>query len=108
MHEGAVKALVAEDEAHLRDELCEALQTLWPTLQIVARVGDGASAIDAWQRLQPAFVFLDIHMPGGSGLEVARVVSGRSHFVFITAFDQYAVQAFEHGAVDYILKPFSM
>jgi DNA-binding LytR/AlgR family response regulator len=108
MHQGAVTALVAEDEAQLRDELCETLQMLWPTLQLVARVGDGASAIEAWQRLQPTFVFLDIHMPGESGLDVARVVSGRSHVIFVTAFDQYAVQAFEQGAADYVLKPFSL
>ncbi|MEO6185935.1 MAG: LytTR family DNA-binding domain-containing protein [Steroidobacteraceae bacterium] len=103
-----ITALVAEDESGLREELCEALQRLWPALQLVARVADGADALAHWERLQPDVAFLDIQMPRVNGLDVARVVSARSHVVFVTAYDNHAVQAFEHGAVDYVLKPFDM
>jgi DNA-binding LytR/AlgR family response regulator len=104
----AVTALVAEDETRLREELCEALERRWPELHIVARAADGTEALAAWDKLRPDVVFLDIQMPGVSGLEVARAVSGRSHIVFVTAYDAHAVRAFEHGAVDYLLKPVDM
>jgi len=102
----AVKALVAEDEANLRDELCEALKSLWPELDICARASDGDEALRAWELHRPEVLFLDIRMPGHPGLEVAKRVSGLCHVVFVTAYEQYAIAAFEQGAVDYLLKPF--
>jgi DNA-binding LytR/AlgR family response regulator len=102
-----VKAVIAEDEPLLRAELREALAALWPELDIVAEVGDGAEAIREMERLQPSILFLDIQMPGQSGLEVAARASGRMHVVFVTAYSAYATAAFEQGALDYIVKPFS-
>ena len=98
-------AIVAEDEGILRAQLEGKLRKLWPELDIVASVEDGAAALDALEDRAPDFMFLDIQMPEMTGLEVARHVAGRSHVVFVTAYDQYAIQAFETGAVDYILKP---
>jgi DNA-binding LytR/AlgR family response regulator len=100
-------AVIAEDEEVLRGELREMLAAQWPELDIVAEVGDGAAACRAVEELEPSIVFLDIEMPGASGLEVARRVSGKCHVVFVTAYDKYAVAAFEQGAVDYVMKPFS-
>lgn len=101
-----VRAVVAEDEAHLRDELCELLASLWPSLDVCARVGDGCAAVDACERLRPDVAFLDVQMPGLSGLDVARRIADACHVVFVTAFDDYAIDAFEQGALDYVLKPF--
>jgi DNA-binding LytR/AlgR family response regulator len=98
-------AIIAEDEPVLRAEIRDSVRMLWPELTIQAEVGDGAEAILAIDRGAPNIVFLDIHMPGQSGIDVARHASGKSHVVFITAFDGYAIQAFEQGAIDYILKP---
>jgi DNA-binding LytR/AlgR family response regulator len=98
-------AVIAEDEPLLRSEIRDTLLHLWPQLRIGAEVGDGLQAIDALERLSPDVLFLDIQMPGASGLEVARCASGRAHVVFISAFDAYALTAFEQGAIDYILKP---
>jgi len=100
-----VRALVAEDEANLRDELCEGIMSLWPELQICARASDGGEALRAWEKYRPEVLFLDMRMPGCSGLDVARRASGRSHVVFVTAYEQFAIAAFEQGAVDYLLKP---
>jgi len=100
-------AIIAEDEEVLRGELREMLATQWPELDVVAEVGDGGAACRAVEELAPSIVFLDIEMPGASGLEVARKVSARCHVVFVTAYDKYAVAAFEQGAVDYVMKPFS-
>jgi DNA-binding LytR/AlgR family response regulator len=99
------RAIIAEDEAELRAELTELLADVWPDLEIVASVADGLKATRALELLRPDVLFLDIEMPGLSGLEVARVASGRCHVVFVTAYDQYAVRAFEHGAADYLMKP---
>ena len=99
-------AVIAEDEPPLRRELRDALAALWPDLQIVAEAENGVAAIDALDKHRPDVIFLDIQMPGMTGLDVARVASGRCHVVFVTAYDQYAVAAFERGAVDYVLKPF--
>jgi DNA-binding LytR/AlgR family response regulator len=99
--------VIAEDEPLLRSEIRESLQALWPELTIRADVGDGLQAIEAIDRFAPNVVFLDIEMPGLSGLDVAQHASGKSHVVFITAFDEYAVAAFERGALDYLLKPIS-
>src|SRR5438034_5004862 len=98
-------AILAEDEAILRHQLEGKLAKLWPELEIVASVEDGAAALEALEARAPDFMFLDIQMPEVSGVEVARQVGGRSHVVFVTAYDQYAIEAFETGAVDYILKP---
>jgi DNA-binding LytR/AlgR family response regulator len=98
-------ALVAEDEDPQRRALCGLLADLWPELAIVAECGEGCAALEALDSLAPQIVFLDIRMPGRSGLDVARAASGRSHVVFTTAYDEYAVAAFEEGVVDYLLKP---
>jgi DNA-binding LytR/AlgR family response regulator len=98
-------ALIAEDEPILRQQLEAKLAKLWPGLEIVACVEDGAAALDALEERMPDLAFLDIQMPEVTGVEVARHIAGRAHVVFVTAYDQYAIQAFETGAVDYILKP---
>ena len=98
-------ALIVEDEPLLAAELREELGRLWPELVLLEPVHDGVAALREIDARRPDVLFLDIQMPGLTGLEVARVAGGRSHIVFITAFDQYAVQAFEQGAVDYLLKP---
>ncbi|HET7400928.1 MAG TPA: LytTR family DNA-binding domain-containing protein [Usitatibacter sp.] len=98
-------AIVAEDEPILRAQLEGKLRKLWPELQIVASVEDGAAAVEALEEHTPDYLFLDIQMPEMTGVEVARHVRDRCHVVFVTAYDQYAIQAFETGAVDYILKP---
>ena len=98
-------AIVAEDESILRAQLEGKLRKLWPELEIVASVEDGAAALEALEDRVPDFMFLDIQMPEMTGVEVARHVGNRSHVVFVTAYDQYAIQAFDAGAVDYILKP---
>ena len=98
-------AIVAEDEATLRHQLIEQLGQLWPELTIVGEAADGVQALRLLDEHQPDVVFLDIQMPGATGLEVARQASGRCHVVFVTAYDQHAVAAFDQGAVDYVLKP---
>lgn len=98
-------ALIAEDEPLLAAEIQEELARLWPELVICATVHDGHEALREIERHQPHVLFLDVKMPGLTGIEVARVAGTRAHVVFITAFDEYAVQAFEEGAIDYLLKP---
>jgi DNA-binding LytR/AlgR family response regulator len=100
-------AIIAEDEPLLREELKDALAELWPEVEIKAEAANGTQAIRALQTCTPDVLFLDIQMPGMSGLDVARVASGRCHVVFVTAYDQYAVAAFDQGAVDYVMKPLS-
>lgn len=100
-------ALVAEDEATLRQQLVEQLSQLWPDLVIVGEAADGIQALRLLDELRPDVLFLDINMPGATGLEVARQASGKSRVVFVTAYDQHAVAAFEQGAIDYVLKPIS-
>jgi len=100
--------VVAEDEALLREALVGALRQAWPELDIAAECADGGSALEAISELQPDVAFLDIRMPGLTGLEVAAgavSASPRTQVVFVTAYDQYAIDAFEKGAVDYLLKP---
>jgi len=101
------RAVIAEDESLLRDQLRELLAAAWPELDIVALAEDGRQAIRALEDQKPDVLFLDIQMPEATGLEVARLASGRCHVVFVTAYDQYAVAAFEEGAVDYVMKPLS-
>ncbi len=101
-------ALIAEDEPLLADELAEALARLWPELAVVARARDGIDAVRLVDEHRPDVAFLDIQMPGMSGLEVAKQVGTRAHVVFVTAYDQHAITAFEQGAVDYVLKPLAI
>lgn len=103
-----LKCVVAEDETLLRESLVQLLGQVWPELDIVAACEDGGSALEAIAEHRPQVVFLDIRMPGLSGLEVASslVEAGiKTEVVFVTAYDQYAIDAFERGAVDYLLKP---
>ena len=103
----APRAVIAEDEGNLREQLRESLAAAWPELQVCAEAADGHQALRALEEHAPDVLFLDIHMPGLSGLEVARSASGRCHVVFVTAYDHYAVSAFDQGAVDYVMKPLS-
>jgi DNA-binding LytR/AlgR family response regulator len=104
-------AIIAEDEPILRAQLKTKLTKLWPDLTIVADVGDGEAALEAIAEHQPQLAFLDIQMPEMTGIEVARSLAAnkqlKCHIVFVTAFDQYAVDAFNTGAIDYVLKPYS-
>ena len=101
----APSAIVADDEPLLRRELRETLADLWPELEIRQECADGAAALKAIEELHPSISFLDIRMPKLSGLEVAERVQGSTQVVFVTAYDEHAVAAFEQGAVDYLLKP---
>lgn len=101
----AVKILIAEDEELMRERLSGLLHTMWPEAQIVKQAENGNEAWDGFLEYEPDVVFLDIRMPGLSGMEVARKIGKAAHLVFITAYDQYALDAFETGAVDYLLKP---
>ena len=99
------RAIIAEDEPLLREELAELLASLWPELGIVAQTADGIATLQALEKHSPDILFLDINMPGLNGLDVARQASGRCHVVFVTAYDQHTLAAFEQGAADYLLKP---
>ncbi|NUO77088.1 MAG: response regulator, partial [Lysobacter sp.] len=102
------KAVIAEDEALLRQALLDLLADAWPELDVVAACEDGAEALEAIAAHTPDVAFLDIRMPGLSGLDVAAAAaeaSPHTRIVFVTAYDQYAVDAFERGAIDYLLKP---
>lgn len=108
MSETVRTCIVAEDESLLRQALIDQLRVAWPELQVVAECEDGASAVDALAEFTPDIAFLDIRMPGLTGLEVATAAaqaSPRTQIVFVTAYDQYAIDAFERGAIDYLLKP---
>ena len=104
-------ALIADDEPLLRDQLKLRLRKLWPELSLAAEAINGAEALSLFEEHEPDVVFLDIHMPVMTGLEAARLIgrgrSKRAHIVFVTAYDEQAVEAFERGAVDYVLKPFN-
>jgi len=102
----APTALIADDEPLLRERLRAHLTRLWPELQIVGEARNGREAIEMFDELAPQIVFLDVQMPGLSGIEAARAVARRSQIVFVTAHAKYAVEAFEHGAIDYLVKPF--
>lgn len=101
-----MRALIADDEPHLALYLQEQLALLWPELEIVHVARNGDDAASSIEELEPDLAFLDIQMPGMSGLEVAQGIEGDTLVVFVTAFDRYAVQAFDHAALDYLLKPF--
>jgi len=98
-------ALIADDEPLLRDRLRALLARLWPELVVVAEARNGREAVEMFDEHQPQIVFLDVHMPGLNGIEAARSVARRAQIVFVTAYEQYAVQAFEQGAIDYLVKP---
>ncbi len=99
-------ALIADDEPLLRQRLVGLLARAWPELRVVAEARNGREAVDLFETHAPRIVFLDVHMPGLSGIDAARSMVGRTQIVFVTAFEQYAVQAFEQGAIDYLVKPF--
>ncbi len=103
----ALTAMIADDEAPMRDLLRARLAAVWPELRIVAEAANGVEAVELGERHKPDIAFLDIRMPGMSGIEAARQLYQRSHIVFATAYDQYALDAFEQGALDYLLKPVS-
>ena len=98
-------AIIADDERLMRDQLVLRLQQAWPELTILDQAKNGEEAVALVKQHQPDFAFLDIRMPGKTGLDAAREIAGQTHIIFITAYDQYAVEAFEHGAIDYVLKP---
>lgn len=98
-------ALIADDEPVLRTHLREHLARLWPELEIVAEARNGREAVELFDAHAPQIVFLDVHMPGVNGIEAARSIARRAQIVFVTAYEQYAVQAFEQGALDYMVKP---
>ena len=101
----APTAVVADDERLMRVQIIDRLKEAWPELSIVGEASNGHEAVAIVQSLQPDIVFLDISMPGMDGIQAARALAGQVHVVFVTAHDQYAISAFEHGAVDYLLKP---
>lgn len=98
-------AIIADDERLMREQLRMCLQAAWPDLQIVGEAKNGEEAVQLVGELKPDLTFLDIRMPGKTGMEAARDIGERSQIVFVTAYDQYAVEAFERGAIDYVLKP---
>ncbi|SFL85840.1 LytR/AlgR family response regulator transcription factor [Rugamonas rubra] len=98
-------AIIADDERLMRDQLRMRLGQVWPELEIIGEAKNGDEAVDLVDQLKPDFTFLDIRMPGKTGMEAAAVIGNKSHIVFVTAYDAYAVEAFERGAVDYVLKP---
>jgi len=102
-----ITAILADDEALLREHLREKLTALWPELDIVGEAANGMEASDLIAKLKPDIAFLDIKMPGRTGIEVAQGIETATRVVFVTAYDQYAVEAFESEAVDYVLKPVS-
>lgn len=99
-------ALIADDEPLLRERLRSHLQRLWPELEVVAEARNGREAVELFDQYLPQVAFLDVHMPGLNGVEAARSIARRAQIVFVTAYEQYAVQAFEQGAIDYLVKPF--
>jgi DNA-binding LytR/AlgR family response regulator len=101
----APRILIADDEPLLRAELEAALAALWPEAQLVASAGDGIEALRLARELEPDIAFLDIRMPGLNGLELARTFGSRTHVVFVTAYQEHALAAFDEGAADYLLKP---
>ena len=98
-------ALIADDEPLLREAFVRLLANAWPELEVVALARNGREAVEDFEAHQPNICFLDVHMPGLSGVEAASHIGRRAHLVFVTAYEQYAVQAFEHGVLDYLVKP---
>ena len=98
-------AVIADDERLMREQIVARLKEAWPELAIVGEAANGREAVALVRSRSPDIVFLDIRMPEMDGIEAARALAGEAHVVFVTAYDQYAVSAFEQGAVDYLLKP---
>ena len=98
-------ALIADDEPLLREALARQLAQVWPELEVVAQARNGREAIRLFEAKHPDICFLDVHMPGLSGVEAAHHIGRRAHLVFVTAYDHYAVQAFAQGVLDYLVKP---
>lgn len=98
-------AIIADDEPLLREELAALLTRAWPELTVVAQARNGREAVELFEAHSPSICFLDVHMPGMTGIEAAQKIGNRAHLVFVTAFEQYALKAFEHGAHDYVVKP---
>ena len=103
---GSVRALIVDDEPLLRTHLAHHLAQLWPELEIAGEARNSREAVDLVEQLRPDVVFLDVHMPGMNGVEAARLMGPDVQIVFVTAYEQYAVAAFEQGAIDYLVKPF--
>lgn len=101
----APTAIIADDERLMREQLRRRLRDAWPELQVIAEAVNGGEAVEQVASLRPDLAFLDIRMPGKSGIEAAREIGSRCHIVFVTAYDVHAVEAFEQGAIDYLLKP---
>jgi DNA-binding LytR/AlgR family response regulator len=101
----AARAIIADDERLMREQLRARLTEVWPELEVVAEAKNGHEAVELVQQLRPHLAFLDIRMPGMSGVEAARAIGGDCHIVFVTAYGEFAIEAFEQGAVDYVLKP---
>lgn len=98
-------ALIADDEPLLREALAGQLAQVWPELEVIAQARNGREAVELFEARRPDVCFLDVHMPGLSGVEAAHRIGNRAHLVFVTAYDHYAVQAFAHGVLDYLVKP---
>jgi len=98
-------AVIADDERLMREQIAGRLRDAWPELVIVGEAANGREAVALVQALAPDIVFLDIRMPEMDGIAAARALAGQVHIVFVTAYDQYALEAFDHGAIDYLLKP---
>ena len=98
-------AVIADDERLMREQIAARLKEAWPELEIVGEAANGREAVALVRAREPDVVFLDIRMPEMDGIEAARALAGQAHVVFVTAYDEYAVTAFEQGAVDYLLKP---
>ena len=101
----APTAVVADDERLMREQIIGQLREAWPALVVVGEAANGHEAVALVQSLEPDIVFLDIRMPEMDGVAAAKAIAGRAHVVFVTAYDQYAIDAFEQGAIDYLLKP---
>jgi DNA-binding LytR/AlgR family response regulator len=101
----APTAVVADDERLMREQIVGRLKDAWPELVVVGEAANGREAVAMAQSLEPDIVFLDINMPEMDGIKAAQALAGHAHIVFVTAYDQYAIRAFDQGAVDYLLKP---
>lgn len=105
MNDSPPRAIIADDERLMREQLRSRLAEVWPQLEIVAEARNGTEAVELVRQFRPQLAFLDIRMPGMTGVEAAREIDGQCHVVFVTAYGEFAIEAFEQGAVDYILKP---
>ena len=101
----APTAVIADDERLMRDQIVGRLKEAWPELLIVGEAVNGREAVAMVQSIEPDIVFLDVKMPEMDGIKAAQALAGRAHVVFVTAYDQYAISAFDHGAIDYLVKP---